>query len=298
MFRRCSDLRADPQIAARLLAAGRRLHLVLAVARLRRQHNATAIFRPTRSHHPCIRNLCGLARRDRAFPRTVVDARRGDGRARYDYSRLEHLLFSTASHLEFVELPFSVRHPDRGQPGGEADRRYFRRRQIRPAVIAAGDRGPLRPASHAGRTGHDPFDCSSRAQSESAASADIALLSGIPIPAAETAAIRARASYLPDVPGDARIFSGNVWLLKKPFGDGFRLFDLDRTLTVSTRERYLALLTSVRSGTASMLLFDDPATLPKDGLPARLFAQLQKDVSDLYHFEEVRSGWSIWRRAR
>jgi hypothetical protein len=120
-------------------------------------------------------------------------------------------------------------------------------------------------------------------------------LSGVRVSRSVAESFEQRLEYLPKLPENAWVFTGNVYLLPK--------LSHRRDIVISrsvywkaTLSQFNQLVDSVRFSAPPALVFDDPAILPKGGFTQRYFVELQNAVAGSYHHEMTISGWSIWRR--
>jgi hypothetical protein len=129
---------------------------------------------------------------------------------------------------------------------------------------------------------------------DAARSADV--VSGVQVRHADALAIRSRLAFLTTVPDHSRAFTADSYLLPRLSARANLFPQQDPAYTASTLKQFDALISDIRANSPPLLLFDDPATLPRGDLHARYFEHMQAALLDLYQFEGITSGWSVWRK--
>jgi hypothetical protein len=122
------------------------------------------------------------------------------------------------------------------------------------------------------------------------------VLSGVRVQRSDALAIGSRLAFLKTVPDHSRAFTANSYLLPRLSARADLFPQQDPAYTASTLKQFDALISDIRANSPPLLLFDDPATLPRGDLHARYFEHMQAALLGLYQFDDVMSGWSVWRK--
>lgn len=126
-------------------------------------------------------------------------------------------------------------------------------------------------------------------------SSEIAPISGVWLSRSAAMSLEQRLEYLPKLPKNSRIFTGNVYLI--PRLSDRRDVIIDRSAYwKATFPQFTQLVDQVRSSAPPALVFDDPTILSKEGFTRRYFAELQSALAGSYYHQTTISGWSIWLR--
>jgi hypothetical protein len=122
------------------------------------------------------------------------------------------------------------------------------------------------------------------------------VLSGVRVQRSDALAIGSRLAFLKTVPDHSRAFTADSFLLSRLSARADLFLQQDPAYTALTLKQFDALISDIRANAPPLLLFDDPATLPRGDLHARYFEHMQAALLGLYQFEGITSGWSVWRK--